>query len=157
MAPDIDLSQSSDTLEYASIPFRKLVTLVRLLIAVVVLFVFVVVTSERDFLTQSIGVILGVSVGIVIIRAVPDFLHRLMPGHRKLTHELPFWVITGLLGVLAIHHLLRRIESTAHIQTYLPLAVGIPIVLGVVTHISMDTVSNYVRSYAPDPVKRRAA
>jgi uncharacterized membrane protein YkvA (DUF1232 family) len=80
-----------------------------------------------------------------------------MPAHRKLTHELSFWGLTGILGVLAIQKLLQWIWVDPFIQTFLPIGVGLPIFLGVVTHLSMDTVQTYVREYDPDPLKQRAA
>lgn len=157
VAPDIDLSQPSGTLSYASIPYKKLVGLSRLLIAISFLFVVVTIIEQGVDVAQAIRAIVIAGLGIIIIRAVPDFLHRVMPSHRKLTHELPFWGIMGLLGILAIQLLLREVGVDPFIEAYLPLAIGIPIFLGVVTHVSLDTVNNYVQAYAPDALQARAA
>lgn len=157
VVPDIDLSQPNRNLRFASIPYKQLVRLIQLLITVGTFLIYVSYSSGMSTVGQAfIGALIG-GVGIVTIRSVPDLLHAVMPGHRKITHSPIFWALMSVFGIFAVRRLLKFLEVAPFVIAYLPLAIGVPILLGVITHVSLDVVNNYVRDYAPDPVKSRAA
>lgn len=156
-APDIDLSQSRENLQYASIPYRKFTKSLQLLVAVLLFFTVSTFIRTGEFVTQTIGTTLAVALGIIVLRSIPDFLHRFMPAHRKITHDLLFWGLMGCLGFITVQKILLQFKADVFVRTYLPVAVSLPIFLGVVTHVSMDTVESYVQAYAPAPVKQRVS
>lgn len=157
VVPDIDRSQSNQHFKFASRPYKQFVRLIQLLVMVVIFLSFVSSSSGISTSEQALrGALIG-GVGVVIIRLVPDLLHAIMPGHRNLIHSPLFWGIMSILGILGVRQLLKSLAATPFAISYLPLAIGVPIFLGVVTHVSLDVVNNYVREYAPGPLQGRAA
>lgn len=156
-APDIDLSRPTDSLVTASIPYRKLVKSLQLLVSLIVLFGYTSFVDSRTVVAQAGGAIVAGSFVIITVRLIPDILHRMMPVHRTTTHSLGFWMIIGLLSIFTTHQIVTWFQGDSFINTYISMAIGVPIFLGAFTHASMDTVNNYVRDYAPEPVKRKAA
>lgn len=154
--PDIDLSRPSNSLKTASIPYRILVNVVKFSLIIFILFHYANRIQFGLAYTQLFGGIIGIVVMIVVVRLIPDILHYFMPPHRGLTHRPIVWFVMGIFSVLLVSEILQSIYVGEFVQSFLPLAIGIPVFLGTVTHTSMDTAADYVRDYAPDPVKRQA-
>jgi len=152
--PDIDLSQPRETLHYASIPYRRLVKLLQLILVILAAFV---VNYSGGIESITLGwalAMLAVTTAIIMIRTVPDILHLLMPAHRRATHSITYWFITGIVGIMLIRFLLLRAQIGSFLVLYLPLAVCIPIFLGAIIHISTDRADSYVKTNVPDSVRQ---
>lgn len=154
--PDIDQSQPRRTLRYGSIPYKKLVALLRLATVIAIFLLWGVYTEGSSTISQVLSGIVLASVGIVLIRAIPDILHQILPGHRKGLHELAFWGIASLFGMLLVQKIVEGLQMSASIITFLPLAVGVPIFLGTVTHITSDSIKTFVNDNVPKPILKKA-
>lgn len=150
--PDIDQSQPRKTLKYGSIPYRKLVALLRLATVTAIFLIWGIYTEGGSTITQILSGIILASVGIVLVRAIPDILHRFLPGHRKGLHELAFWGLASLFGMLLIQNIVEGLQMSPSVTTFLPLAVGVPIFLGTVTHITSDSIKTFVTENVPEPI-----
>lgn len=154
--PDIDQTQPGKTLKYGSIPYKKLVALLRLVTVIAIFLIWGIYTEGGSTVFQVLSGVVLASVGIALVRAVPDILHRFLPGHRKGLHEWAFWGITSLFGMLLIQDIVEGLQMSPSVTTFLPLAVGIPIFLGTVTHITSDSVKTFVTDNVPEPILKKA-
>jgi uncharacterized membrane protein YkvA (DUF1232 family) len=150
VAPDIDLSQPSNTLKYASKPYRKLVLLINLIIVVALCLGLSLYNRGGLDLTQAVVSITAIASVIALIRVIPDILHNLMPKHRGMTHQLSFWVIMSAVSGYLIHRLLLSFKFSDPASNVIPAVLGVGVLMGIFTHISSDTISTVVRKYAPE-------
>lgn len=139
VAPDVDISRPRSSLRSSSIPYRGLVMYLR---AVLVFVATVLVINLAD-ITSVYGIailVLGVVSAFYLVANLPDFLHRVMPKHRGITHNLVPWVIVAVAGTIWLRGLLVHVGATRFAVSYLPVAVAPPMAFGAFCHISLDIV-----------------
>lgn len=153
-APDADAGQSGLDETYRSGPYRYLVALGRFLVTVVALLAALALAGEGPVVAGGLAGVAVLAVALGVVRALPDLLSRFLP-RRGLPVELPFWVLASLGGMVAARQVLLGFDATAVAVQYLPLAVGVPIVVGVVARVPLDAARRTLHRYAPAPVERR--
>lgn len=155
VAPDIDLSQPSSTLKYASIPYRQLVLLIKLLLVVILALGLAVYNRDGLSIERAIVSLSGIGLALVVIRLIPDLLHSFMPKHRGTTHRFAFWILMSLGTGYVINRLLMNVGFSSVVLTLLPSILAVGVLMGVFTHVSSDSVSSIAKRYAPEAVRTR--
>ncbi len=142
--PDIDLSQPRQSLKYGSIPYKGLVKALR--VGLVVVATLAVLNLSGIDSPWTLGkLLLGLAVVLFGLVKAPDILHRIMPRHRGKTHQMSWWVVSGVAGILVLRDLFTRLEMTPFAITYLPPAIALPLAVGAACHIALDVVVSAVK------------
>lgn len=154
VVPDAAVGEPGLDATYSSEAYRYLVALGRFVLAVVALLALLALDHPDPVVAGGLVGVAVVAVSLAILRALPDLLHRYIPW-RWLPVELSYWTLMSLGAIVAVRLVLRALDVEAFATQYLPLAVGVPVVVGIVAHISLDAARGPLHRYAPVPVERR--
>lgn len=146
IAPDIDQSQPFRTFRFASVPYRKFTRLLGFATVLTALFLFVKYNPQDSTIEGTFLSLVGLVGVLMSIRLLPDLLHSVMPKHRGLLHKFRFWLIVSVVVGVLLHVLLRGRGYPLFVHTYLPVILATGAAMGVVTHISTDLVSSFVKT-----------
>lgn len=150
IAPDVDLSRPNETLNSASIPYRKLISALNFGIVIVLVFGLARFNQGSIGILSALGSVFAVGVAVVAIRLVPDILHEVMPIHRTKTHQPTFWLIMSSISAIAIHRLLEIGGLPSILATLMPVIIWFSMFIGAFTHISSDYVSTLAKRHDLD-------
>lgn len=154
IVPDAAVGEPGLDATYRSEAYRYLVALGRFVLAVVAMLALLALDRPDPVVAGGLVRVAAVAVALGFLRALPDILHRYV-SWRRLPVELSYWTLASLGVMIAVRLVLRVLEVAVFARQYLPLAVGIPVFVGVVAHVSLDAARGPLHRYAPAPVERR--
>lgn len=156
--PDVDQSQPRATLKYASIPYRRLVSTINLLV-ILSLALALTTTDYSGLNTSSVLLsLVGVGLAIVVIRLIPEILHQIMPKHRGMTHKATkFWIPMGLASAGTTYWILSFVNLPRSIHISYPIIIGGSILAGAFTHISADSAETFIKNNIPQTIRSEAS
>jgi len=157
VAPDVDASQASAHFKHASKPYRGLIGLLAAALAISPLVAADAFVRHSPHVGDDAGLVMSiVGVYLVLKYVVPslaDIVHRYMPKHRGVFHQVRVWAALCLVVAVALHWGLSREGAPLYLTHYLPVGVVIGVTLGTSTHISYDIVTTLVRKHIPKYIR----
>lgn len=145
VAPDIDLSRPKDSLKSASIPYRKLISIINFIIILVLVLGLARFNQNGIEILNALISAFAVVITIVAIRLVPDVLHRVMPVHRTKIHQISFWFVMSTISAIIVYYLLKSRSYPSTAIFLIPGIIWFSIPAGAFTHISSDIFSTLTK------------